>query len=102
MSTRFVSSARQSSWFGLRLEPGSTNASQSEAISSIIGSFGGIAKKLQYLNDTLGNLYSLGIQHNIQLPKLVLVGDQSAGKSSLVSGLAGINLPITRARPSLF
>ena len=70
-----------------------TNASQSEAISSMNGSFGGIAKKLQYLNDTLGNLHSLGIQHDIQLPELVLVGDQSAGKSSLMSGLAGINLP---------
>ena len=68
-------------------------ASQSDAISFMNGSFGGIAKKLQYLNDTLGDLHSLGIQHDIQLPELVLVGDQSAGKSSLMSGLAGINLP---------
>ncbi|SPO04767.1 related to Mx protein [Cephalotrichum gorgonifer] len=67
--------------------------SQSEAFQFMNGSFGGIAKKLQYLNDTLGDLHSLGIQHDVQLPELVLVGDQSAGKSSLMSGLAGINLP---------
>lgn len=72
---------------------GQQTASQSEAISFMNGSFGGIAKKLQYLNDTLGDLHSLGIQHDVQLPELVLVGDQSAGKSSLMSGLAGINLP---------
>lgn len=66
---------------------------QNEALAFMNGSFGGIAKKLQYLNDTLGDLHSLGIQHDIHLPELVLVGDQSAGKSSLMSGLAGINLP---------
>ncbi|PKS11333.1 hypothetical protein jhhlp_003095 [Lomentospora prolificans] len=64
-----------------------------EPIPFMNGSFDRIAKNLQYLNDTLGDLHSLGIQHDIQLPKLVLVGDQSAGKSSLMSGLAGINLP---------
>lgn len=64
-----------------------------EPIPFMNGSFERIAKNLQYLNDTLGDLHSLGIQHDIQLPELVLVGDQSAGKSSLMSGLAGINLP---------
>lgn len=65
----------------------------SDTIPFMNGSFERIAKNLQYLNDTLGDLHSLGIQHDIQLPELVLVGDQSAGKSSLMSGLAGINLP---------
>jgi hypothetical protein len=52
-----------------------------------------IGKKLREVNDTLGTLQSLGIQHVAELPELVLVGDQSAGKSSIMSAIAGINLP---------
>jgi hypothetical protein len=52
-----------------------------------------IGVKLKACNDTLGELQQLGISHDVQLPELVLVGDQSAGKSSLMSGLAGLNLP---------
>ena len=33
------------------------------------------------------------MSHDVQLPELVLVGDQSAGKSSLMSGLANLDLP---------
>ncbi|RYP42562.1 hypothetical protein DL767_000086 [Monosporascus sp. MG133] len=55
--------------------------------------FTGIGLKLKACNDTLGNLQQLGIQHVATLPELVLVGDQSAGKSSLMSGLARLNLP---------
>jgi hypothetical protein len=33
------------------------------------------------------------VSHDVFLPELVLVGDQSAGKSSLMSGLAWLNLP---------
>ena len=55
--------------------------------------FAGIGLKLKACNDTLGNLQQLGIQHVATLPELVLVGDQSAGKSSLMSGLARLNLP---------
>ena len=55
--------------------------------------FAGIGMKLKACNDTLGNLQQLGIQHVATLPELVLVGDQSAGKSSLMSGLARLNLP---------
>ncbi|KAI1257375.1 hypothetical protein MGN70_000415 [Eutypa lata] len=55
--------------------------------------FTGIGKQLKACNDTLGNLQQMGIQHVATLPELVLVGDQSAGKSSLMSGLARLNLP---------
>lgn len=55
--------------------------------------FADIGMKLKACNDTLGNLQQLGIQHVAKLPELVLVGDQSAGKSSLMSGLAELNLP---------
>lgn len=56
-------------------------------------SFTDIGLKLKACNDTLGELQQLGIQHVAQLPELVMVGDQSAGKSSLMSGLAELDLP---------
>ncbi|KAI0133799.1 dynamin family protein [Xylariales sp. AK1849] len=56
-------------------------------------SFTDIGMKLKACNDTLGELQKLGIQHVAQLPELVMVGDQSAGKSSLMSGLAELDLP---------
>lgn len=56
-------------------------------------SFQDIGKRLKACNDTLGELQQLGVSHDVQLPELVLVGDQSAGKSSLMSGLANLDLP---------
>ncbi|KKA28485.1 hypothetical protein TD95_003217 [Thielaviopsis punctulata] len=56
-------------------------------------SFANMGKRLKAYNDTLALLHELGVQHELQLPELVLVGDQSTGKSSLMSGLAGMNLP---------
>ncbi|KAF4507355.1 hypothetical protein G6O67_005999 [Ophiocordyceps sinensis] len=56
-------------------------------------SFQDIGKNLKECNDTLGELQQLGVSHDVQLPELVLVGDQSAGKSSLMSGLANLELP---------
>ncbi|EGU74808.1 hypothetical protein FOQG_04240 [Fusarium oxysporum f. sp. raphani 54005] len=56
-------------------------------------SFQDIGKKLKACNDTLGELQQLGVDHDVPLPELVLVGDQSAGKSSLMSGLANLDLP---------
>ncbi|KAG5975739.1 hypothetical protein E4U58_000079 [Claviceps cyperi] len=56
-------------------------------------SFQDIGKRVKACNDTLGELQHLGVSHAVQLPELVLVGDQSAGKSSLMSGLANLDLP---------
>ncbi|KAI0542999.1 P-loop containing nucleoside triphosphate hydrolase protein [Xylaria digitata] len=55
--------------------------------------FTDIGKKLKECNDTLGDLQSLGVSHVAVLPELVLVGDQSSGKSSLMSALTRLNLP---------
>ncbi|CAK7212755.1 hypothetical protein SEUCBS140593_001610 [Sporothrix eucalyptigena] len=62
-------------------------------VSFVSHGFTAIGDKVKELNDTLGELQSLGIQHVASLPELVLVGDQSAGKSSLMSGFSDIFLP---------
>lgn len=69
------------------------NPSASQGDSFFDGSFRDIGAKLKACNDTLGELQQLGVNHIVSLPSLVLVGDQSAGKSSLMSGLAGLSLP---------
>ncbi|ORY61803.1 P-loop containing nucleoside triphosphate hydrolase protein [Pseudomassariella vexata] len=56
-------------------------------------SFSDIGLVIKRFNDTLGELQQLGVQHVAELPELVMVGDQSAGKSSLMSGLAELDLP---------
>lgn len=53
----------------------------------------GMGQGLKEINDALGELQARGIQHVANLPELVLVGDQSSGKSSLMSAIAGLRLP---------
>ncbi len=55
--------------------------------------FSAIGDKIKQLHETLGELQTLGIQQDVSLPELVLVGDQSAGKSSLMSAFSGICIP---------
>ncbi|KAI1840231.1 hypothetical protein JX266_013570 [Neoarthrinium moseri] len=70
-------------------------SSQSESVqqSFMHQSFTDIGMKLKACNDSLRELQKLGISHVAQLPDLVMVGDQSAGKSSLMSSLAELDLP---------
>ncbi|KAI0458702.1 P-loop containing nucleoside triphosphate hydrolase protein [Xylaria acuta] len=80
-------------------EDGSSNRSQSQAPEArgprafAHPAFTDIGNKLKECNDTLGDIQLLGVSHVAVLPELVLVGDQSSGKSSLMSALARLNLP---------
>lgn len=52
-----------------------------------------VGRKANILVDAINELRGFGLDHVVPLPELVLVGDQSAGKSSLMSALAEIQLP---------
>ncbi|KAH8816037.1 P-loop containing nucleoside triphosphate hydrolase protein, partial [Xylogone sp. PMI_703] len=52
-----------------------------------------VGRKANILVNAINELRSFGLDHVVPLPELVLVGDQSAGKSSLMSALAEIQLP---------
>ncbi|KAJ9144120.1 Interferon-induced GTP-binding protein Mx [Pleurostoma richardsiae] len=71
-------------------EPVPMNPGGQDDISRILKDIG---RHLKSFNNTLGRLHALGIQHITNLPELVLVGDQSSGKSSLMSAIAHLNLP---------
>jgi len=74
-------------------KPPAESADPPHNVSFVARGFTSIGDKVKKLNDTLGELQSLGIQHVTSLPEVVLVGDQSAGKSSLMSAFSGIYLP---------
>ncbi|KAI0548803.1 P-loop containing nucleoside triphosphate hydrolase protein [Xylaria curta] len=61
--------------------------------ASVHPEFRDIGDKLKECNDTLSGIQLLGVSHVAVLPELVLVGDQSSGKSSLMSALARLDLP---------
>lgn len=56
-------------------------------------SFQNIGVAVKACNDTLAQLQQLGVSHVVSLPELVLVGDQSSGKSSLMSSIGDLTLP---------
>jgi GTPase SAR1 family protein len=52
-----------------------------------------VGRNVKVLVDAINQLRKFGLDHVVQLPELVLVGDQSAGKSSLMSALTEVSLP---------
>ena len=43
--------------------------------------------------DLIDRLRTYDIEKDIQLPSIVVIGDQSAGKSSVLEALSGVQLP---------
>ncbi|KAM0131014.1 hypothetical protein ACHAO1_007607 [Botrytis cinerea] len=52
-----------------------------------------IGELAQRLIDHINEMRKFNLEHVASLPKLILIGDQSAGKSSLMCALAGIHVP---------
>ena len=43
--------------------------------------------------DLIDRLRRIGLERDISLPSIVVVGDQSSGKSSVLEALSGVQLP---------
>lgn len=53
-----------------------------------------VGRRIKMLVQAINDLRKLGVDHLVYpLPEIVVVGDQSAGKSSLIGAIAGIQLP---------
>jgi GTPase SAR1 family protein len=52
-----------------------------------------VGSRVKVLVDAINDFRKLGVDNVVTLPELVLIGDQSAGKSSLMGALAEIHLP---------
>src|SRR5450755_2573855 len=50
-------------------------------------------ERIKVMVKCVNNLRYLGVESDVPLPKICVVGDQSAGKSSLVETLSGIKVP---------
>ncbi|KAF8589012.1 hypothetical protein K439DRAFT_1333756 [Ramaria rubella] len=51
------------------------------------------ARQRRSLLDILNRLHSTGVQKDIDLPQIVVIGSQSVGKSSLIESMSGVTLP---------
>ncbi|ETN45519.1 uncharacterized protein HMPREF1541_09351 [Cyphellophora europaea CBS 101466] len=54
------------------------------------------------LLDTIDGLRALGINNEIPLPQIIVVGEQSAGKSSVLEAISGIRFPANQGRSTRF
>ncbi|THH09638.1 hypothetical protein EW145_g1875 [Phellinidium pouzarii] len=52
-----------------------------------------ISQARREMLNLVDRLHSVGVQSDISLPHIVVIGSQSSGKSSLIEGISGIKLP---------
>uniref|UniRef100_A0A7N8X9Z5 Interferon-induced GTP-binding protein Mx n=1 Tax=Mastacembelus armatus TaxID=205130 RepID=A0A7N8X9Z5_9TELE len=56
-------------------------------------SFGQYEEKVRPCIDLIDSLRSLGVEKDLALPAIAVIGDQSSGKSSVLEALSGVALP---------
>lgn len=68
-----------------------------QQLSSSVSALGSdnliIGERVKLLVDAISDLREIGVDHLVTLPELILCGDQSAGKSTLMGALTEIHLP---------
>ncbi|KAJ4482537.1 P-loop containing nucleoside triphosphate hydrolase protein [Lentinula aciculospora] len=75
---------------------GSTSASNPRTPSPGVGlsnAHDQLGQKRRYALDLVHRLQNTGVQTDIDLPQIAVIGNQSAGKSSLIEAISGITLP---------
>lgn len=50
-------------------------------------------EKVRPCIDLIDRLRSLGVDQDLGLPAIAVIGDQSSGKSSVLEALSGVDLP---------
>ncbi|KAJ6476119.1 P-loop containing nucleoside triphosphate hydrolase protein [Mycena sanguinolenta] len=77
--------------------PASSVFASSNDPSSNLGGVGlsnpQLSSERRKMLDLINRLHSTGVQTDIDLPRIVVIGSQSAGKSSLIESISGITLP---------
>ncbi|EKM81339.1 hypothetical protein AGABI1DRAFT_106074 [Agaricus bisporus var. burnettii JB137-S8] len=74
----------------LDLTIGPPNGASSEAVGLCNPQ---MSQQQRRMLDLVNGLHSTGVQVDIDLPQIAVVGNQSAGKSSLIESISGITLP---------
>ncbi|KAG9043510.1 hypothetical protein FS837_009470 [Tulasnella sp. UAMH 9824] len=85
-------SARRKTNFGSSI-PRNASMSRNASIGGDEPRMGDYFTKRRELLDVLKSLHSTGIQNELDLPQIVVIGSQSVGKSSLIESMSGLMLP---------